>query len=220
VSFPKNEGLAMKKWILLLVVLGVLLSQHRWWLRAYAEFFTVDQYSSGADAIVALSGNPITRLPHAFSLQQAGVAPVVLLTEERPRNQRFAHLRPTNADYARAILQEMGQELPFRTVPSLSGGAVSTFDEAYDLLDYARRQGWTRVVIVTDAFHTRRARLAFEKVFQGSGIRIEMAAAPNDIFHEENWWQSDLGLQVYITEGIKYPVYWLTDRNTDWVRND
>ena len=78
-------------------------------------------------------------------------------------------------------------------IPSLGDRATSTFDEAEDVLAYGREQGWKRIIIVTDEYHTGRALYAFEKVFEGSGIDVEAAGAPNEIFFREDWWLSDRG---------------------------
>jgi hypothetical protein len=68
-------------------------------------------------------------------------------------------------------------------------------------------------------YHTRRALLAFEKVMAGTDLRVEAAGAPNDIFSESNWWQSDTGILAYIMEGIKYAVYSMTDKNVAFIKN-
>ena len=106
------------------------------------------------------------------------------------------------------------------TVPSLKGGATSTFDEAYDLRKFSEKAGFKRLILVTDAFHTRRAYHAFQTVFSGSEIHLEMSAAKNDIYNESNWWTSDQGISAYVLESIKYPVYLLSSRNATFIRND
>ena len=95
----------------------------------------------------------------------------------------------------------------FELVPSLKGGATSTFDEAYDLLAFCNKENLTHIIIVTDSYHTRRAFYAFNKVFEGSNIKVEVSAAPNEIFNEEDWWFSDRGISAYILAPIKFVVY-------------
>jgi uncharacterized SAM-binding protein YcdF (DUF218 family) len=107
----------------------------------------------------------------------------------------------------------------WQVLPSTTGGATSTFDEAEDLLTFPKQRDWERIIIVTDEFHTRRAQLAFRKVFKGSPIVIEVAGAPNEIFDEFNWWQNDLGILCYLSELIKLPVYWLWDHEPNLVQN-
>ena len=108
----------------------------------------------------------------------------------------------------------------WETIPSLGEGATSTFDEAEDVLAYGKGKGWTRIIIVTDEFHTRRASYAFDKIFDGSGIVVEVAGAPNEVFSDDDWWRSDWGISSYVLETIKFPVYFFWDREPTVVRND
>ncbi|MBC8257620.1 MAG: YdcF family protein [SAR324 cluster bacterium] len=214
----------MKNWLIFLIFVFIILttafSQYRLILTNYAEFFTVNNATSGADAIVVLSGGKATRIPHALELFKAGYASRLLLTDEKKRNSRFAHLFSSNEDIALAMMKELKLKPPLETVTSSKGGATSTFDEAYDLLKYSQQENYLHLILVTDAFHTRRAYHAFQTVFEGTGIRLEISAAQNDIFNESNWWTSDQGISVYVLESIKYPVYLLSSRNVTFIRND
>ena len=212
----------MKKWLFVLSILsGVGVWQHQNVLTTYASFFTVNNPSKGADAIIVLSGSAATRIPRGLELYGSGYASKVFLTDEkRSMNPKFRKFLPTNAQLAEAIIAELGMEVETPVIPSLKGGATSTFDEAYYARTRTESEGWQHLILVTDAFHTRRALHAFESVFNGSGIRLEMAAAPNAIFREDNWWTSDQGISAYVLESIKYPVYLLTSPNASFVRND
>ncbi len=71
-------------------------------------------------------------------------------------------------------------------VPSLKGGATSTFfEEACDLLQFCGKENLKHLIIVTDSFHTRRALYAFKKVFLGSNVNVEASIASNEGFGEE-----------------------------------
>ena len=214
----------MKKWLIVLIfVIGLVATaifQYQPILSSYAEFYTVNNASSGADAIVVLSGGKATRIPHALKLFTENYAPQMLLTDEKKMNVRFAHLFSTNEEIAQAMVDELKLSVPIITVPSIKGGATSTFDEAYDLRKFSEMEGFKRLILVTDAFHTRRAYHAFQTVFSGSEIQLEMSGAQNDIFNESNWWTSDQGISAYVLESIKYPVYLLSSRNATFIRND
>ena len=214
----------MKKWLFVFIFLTGLAAtaifQYQPILSSYAEFYTVNNATSGADAIVVLSGGKASRIPHALNLFAENYAPRLLLTDEKKRSLRFAHLFSTNEEIAQAMIDELKLSVPIITVPSLKGGATSTFDEAYDLRKFSEAEGFKRLILVTDAFHTRRAYHAFQTVFAGSEIRLEMSAAQNDIFNESNWWTSDRGISAYVLESIKYPVYLLSSRNATFIRND
>ena len=214
----------MKKWLVVIIlfsgVITVSISQYRSILTAYAKFFTVNNASPGADAIVVLSGGKVTRILHALKLFEEGYAPEILLTDEKKRNIRFSHLFPTNEMIAQAMIEEFEMSVPVSTIQSQKGGATSTFDEAYDLLKLSENKMYRHLILVTDSFHTRRAYHAFQTVFEDTEIKIEMSAASNEIFNVNNWWTSDKGISAYVLESIKYPVYLLSSRNVTFIRND
>ena len=56
--------------------------------------------TSGADAIVVLSGGKATRIPHALKLFAENYSPRLLFTDEKNMNLRFAHLFLTNEEIA------------------------------------------------------------------------------------------------------------------------
>ena len=207
--------------ISLMVVLILLLSQYKMLLTGYANFFTIDNPTYGVNApIVVLAGGIVTRLPKALELYEKGYGKRVLLTSERRLNSRLAHLFSANEQVAQKIAQALNVQVELEVVPSLKGGATSTFDEAYDLLAFCSKEKLKHLIIVTDAFHTRRALYAFKKVFQGSDIKVEASAAINDIYSEENWWRSDRGISAYLLEPVKFVVYLLSDKNVSYIQND
>lgn len=214
----------MKKWFLFLIfftgLIAISISQHRPILRAYAKFFTVNNATSGADAIVVLSGGKDTRIPHALKLFEEGYAPEILLTDEKIRNIEFAHLFPSNEKIAQAMIDELELRVSIKTILSQKDGATSTFDEAYDLLKLSEKKNYHHLILVTDEFHTRRAFHAFQTVFEDKEIKIEISAAPNEIFNVNNWWTSDQGISAYVLESFKYPVYLFSSRNVNFIRND
>lgn len=211
----------MKRVILVAVLCGLLVAglQYQSILRAHARFFSVENATPGADAILILSGNNVTRVPKALELFQAGFAPRLLLTTVKPLKQDIAHLFPDNYEQAVRIAKHLAIEARFEMLSSGKGGATSTFDEAYDLLEFSRRENLKRVIVVTDSFHTRRALLAFSKVLGDTPITIEAAAARNDIFNEDNWWRSDIGIGMYVIEPVKYLVYLFSSRNVEAIEN-
>jgi hypothetical protein len=92
----------MKKWLFVLLILsGVGMWQHQKVLTTYASFFTVNNPSKGADAIIVLSGSAATRIPRGLELYGSGYASKVFLTDEkRSMNPKFRKFFPTNAQLA------------------------------------------------------------------------------------------------------------------------
>ena len=123
--------------IVVIVILILLISQYKLMLIGYARFFTIDNPTYGVNApIVILSGSSLNRVSKALELYEKGYGDRLLLTTERRRNPNWIKLYPTNEESAEKIAQALNIQVEFEMVPSLKGGATSTFDEAYDLLQF------------------------------------------------------------------------------------
>ena len=211
----------------LIAVLGVplacfltLIFFHSQLLTLYAGWFVVRDAEPGADAIICLSGDRETRNPECLRLWKEGYAERLFVTAEKPKNKEFNKLELSHLEFAQKVTKQMRLEVVWELLPSLTVGATSTFDEAADALAMAQKEGWKRIILVTDEFHTRRSLLAFKKVFEGSDIEVQVAGAPNELFSADNWWKSDRGIVAYFGETIKYPVYLLWDHEPKFVSND
>ena len=210
-----------KIFISLIVLVFLLFSQYKLLLIGYAKFFTIDNPTHGVNApILILAGGAATRVPKALELYEEGYGNRLLLTSERSLNSKVSHLFPTNEQVSKRIYQEINTQTELEVGPSLKGGATSTLDEAHDLLAFCSKEKIKHLIIVTDSFHTRRALYAFKKVFQGSDIKVEASAAPNEIFNEENWWHSDRGIDAYLLEPIKFAIYMVSNKNVSFIKND
>jgi uncharacterized SAM-binding protein YcdF (DUF218 family) len=189
-------------------------------LPGYARLFHKQNPTKNADAIICLSGGRTTRVGESLRLWNQGYSTKLFVTAEKPRNSEFAQLELGHLKFAQAITQVMKFDAEWEVLPSLTGGATSTFDEAEDALSYATEKKWKRIIIVTDEFHTRRAHYAFEKIFANSGIDVEVAGSSNEVYAIENWWKSDRGIMAYFGETIKFPVYLLWDSEPKVVKNN
>jgi uncharacterized SAM-binding protein YcdF (DUF218 family) len=185
-------------------------------LSGYASLFDAAGYTKGADAIVILSGNPATRVEKAAALYREGYGGQILLTSAMALGDKYHHIFKTQTQKVVEALAYEGID-GFVQVPSLKGGATSTFDEAYDMAQYAKVHHMTHLILVTDTFHTARALYAFKKVFAklGLDVKLEAAGASNNHFNETDWWRSEMGLSSYILEPLKFLVYSLRSSNLE-----
>lgn len=213
----------MKKKIILIilpiVLFIVIISQYEFFLIQYARFFTINNGTKGADAIVLLSGGMSTRAPYAIELYKKNYAPLILITDEKLPNPAMRKLYLSSYEKVQRIANYLKVEVPLVALKSFKGGATSTFDEAYDLKLYSEKHNYRHLILVTDDFHSRRALYAFNKVFKKSDIQIECMGVKNAIFNEYNWWRSDKGISAYILEGIKLFVYVFTSKNVSYINN-
>ena len=211
--FMRAVGLAVVSGLLLFLL-------HPFVLPGYAWLFQKQNATKGADAIICLSGGRTTRVPESLRLWNRGFAKQLFVTAVKAKNKEFQKLELSNLGFASAVTERMDLNATWELLPSLSGGATSTFDEAEDALALSLEKKWNRIIIVTDEFHTQRAHYAFQKIFEGSGVKVEVAGAPNEIFSIEDWWKSDRGIMAYFGETIKFPVYFFSNSEPKLVRND
>lgn len=211
----KSARAGFKGWLIIAAALAVALWQLPWILSQYPKLFEVDNARPGADAIVLLGGEPLSRTPGAVEAYRQGYGPVVWVTSVREPSDRFARYFFTETQRVASALSD--EQVPHEIIASAKGGATSTLDEAWDVAQKIRRDrpGVKRLILATDGFHTRRARYAFEKVFKKAGltVAIECYAAPNERYTRENWWKTEKGISAYFLETIKWMIYPFIDSN-------
>ena len=165
-----------------------------------------------------LSGNARTRPHQAALLMQKHYAQKLYYTDQRLWHGKNEAILGHPFDRAEAILASYNLEAVI--IPSTKGGATSTFDEAYDFVQFLQTHPMHHVILVTDSFHTARAHYAFRKILDLNGfekLQLEMSAAPNALFNETNWWRSEQGLSAYILEPVKFLFYLFHTSNTTLV---
>lgn len=156
-----------------------------------------------ADAIIVLSG-AYERALHAADLFSSGFAPILYVSVP-VREPVAADLEALGIDLPRQeevmerILQAKG--VPRDRVRRLGAGSLSTADEAIA----ARRQFTTpgaRLLIVTTAYHVRRARMIFADAFAGRNVRL-LVVAPAARTPLENWWSNQESAREVLLEIAK-----------------
>jgi uncharacterized SAM-binding protein YcdF (DUF218 family) len=170
---------------------------------------------------VILSGNENTRPDQAARLIREGYSSKLYHTDQKRWNRRHQDILGHPFDKAQAILATYN--LSADIIPSTKEGATSTFDEAYDLVVFLREHPMKHIILVTDTFHTARAHYAFRKIldqYDHKDLKIEISAAPNDIFDETSWWKSEKGMNAYILEPIKYMFYLFNNSNATIIQED
>jgi uncharacterized SAM-binding protein YcdF (DUF218 family) len=171
--------------------------------------WSVNDPAPKVDAIVVLGGGPDNRPPAAAELYRAGVAPRVLymdvkLTAGERMEQRMG-IEATESDGTRLLLLTNG--VPEKAIEKIGRQVASTYDEARAVREWARGTKVQSIEIVTDIFHTRRARWVFRRELKGTGIEIHMAGIPTEDYNATNWWQNEAGVIAFQNEIAKYLYY-------------
>jgi uncharacterized SAM-binding protein YcdF (DUF218 family) len=135
------------------------------------------------------------------ALFKKGYAPALVSSGTAPYlpgvRQSFAEL---GADY----MVSLGAP---RDAMILLPDTTSTRDEALACRQLAQENGLTSLLVITDNFHTRRARLTFRNAFADSGIRIILVGAEPEWFPVNVWWTQERSLLAVLEEYAKLILY-------------
>jgi uncharacterized SAM-binding protein YcdF (DUF218 family) len=174
-------------------------------LAEMARAWVVNDPVAKADAIVVLGGGVDTRPFAAAKLYHDGVAPVILYMNVRPTPAEKLGIGMSEAEETRRIL--LSNNIPGSALEPIGTNVASTYDESCAVRAWESRSGAKSIVIVTDVFHTRRARWIFEKQFRGTGVQVHPQAVATLDYTTADWWRHEEGVIGFQSEVIKYIYY-------------
>jgi len=203
----QNRLRGILKWLLVFVVIWGLLA----WIAARALIVTAPIDS--ADAIVVLSGSStyVERMHKAAELFRQGRAPLVLLTDDHTRGPWSSPLQRNPFFVERAMDELIKQGVPAEKIRVVPGLASSTHDEAVLVKDYATAQGVRSLLVVTSAYHSRRALRSLRQTFAGTETTIGLDPVPpgSQTPSPAFWWLRLEGWRGVGGEYVKLIYYWL-----------
>jgi uncharacterized SAM-binding protein YcdF (DUF218 family) len=172
------------------------------WLPFAGSLLIASEEPIVSDAIVVLAGNSADRLPYAEELRAKGLANLLIVSNERVHTHG---LETTWLDLYRAGIS--APNLPPDAVIALDDPPPeSTIDEARRAADVLTSHGLHTALLVTDAFHSRRASLLFRSVFAHRGLTIRSTPVP-DLLDLAHWWTHSLAARRVTEEWTKFFYY-------------
>jgi uncharacterized SAM-binding protein YcdF (DUF218 family) len=181
-------------------------------LTGLAGYLVVEDELHPADIIFLLNGDFNTRPFRAAELYAQGLAPRIVIARVEPSPAERLGLIPNETDISARILELQGVPPEAIIILPVPGGVTSTYEEAALLRAYVQANDLRRVIVVTSAFHTRRAGWIVRQELAGLPVTVELAAARSPDYDETNWWQSEAGLIAFNNEYIKLGYYLLKYR--------
>jgi len=202
-----------RRWSSPKIITGLLLLMIAWTGLAWAaaRALVVSAPLASADAIVVLSGSSayLERTQHAAELYRQGRAPLVLLTNDQTRGGWSNALQRNPYFVERATDELVKASVPSEKIRILPGVVSSTRDESLLLKDYAESQRFRSILVVTSAYHSRRALQSLRATFAGTGITVGLEPAPIGPFTPSPafWWLQPLGWRTVGGEYVKLVYY-------------
>jgi uncharacterized SAM-binding protein YcdF (DUF218 family) len=183
----------------LIVALAALLyAFHPSLLRLAARALDVSEPPRRVDCVLVLGGGEETRPFAAVALVNAGLAREVLVPSgPRPADDDM----PARHEIIRRALVARG--VAPEAVVVLPDVVDSTADEARALGRFLESRPECSVAVVTNRFHTRRARAIFRRELGERAARVHFVGVPRDGYDETDWWQCEEGFGCYLNEYAK-----------------
>jgi uncharacterized SAM-binding protein YcdF (DUF218 family) len=188
--------------VLLVLALALL---HPWLLPLAGAYLDASTPPHPVDDVLVLGGGADTRPFVAAALYKAGLAKRVLLPTVLPSPESADGLVPADHEIMRHVLLKRG--VPAEAIVLLPGEVGSTAEEARALGRYLDEHPGRRVAVVTNDYHTRRARWIFRTEIGVRAADLAFFAAPTDDFDASDWWRSETGFKRYADEYVKLLAY-------------
>lgn len=199
---------SIKVGAVVLVALGI------WALVAptLARYLIVEKPLAQADAIIVLSGSAVykERTRKGAELYGQGIAPIVMITNDGGHAGWSSDER-TNLPFVELERRELAANgVPTEAIVILRGTVGGTDDEARSVAVEVDARPIRSLLIVTSAYHTRRALRTFEKLLAGRNVELGIVAAP---LGEQSpdatwWWLTARGWPMVAGEYVKSAVYY------------
>ncbi len=177
---------------------GALLLTFRLWLPLPAAFLLLKDAPEKADCIVVLRGDDYYRIQKAVELIKGSYAKEVVLSllADEPY---LAYADILHILYGLGPLPQKDLVLKYfdyfgknsEGIHFTDRPVTSTFEEAQATKEWVMSKGLQSMILVTNPYHMRRARLLFNWVFKGTGVKIYSAVAPNPFDDPSHWWRKE-----------------------------
>ncbi|MFC5446814.1 YdcF family protein [Paenibacillus aestuarii] len=192
--------------IILCLIITLILYMTRYsWLHVLGNKLVVADVANKSDVIIVLGGEGgfAERSKKAAELYANGYAPTVLLTDgtfnyehEKEINKMMSRLHALGVPESAMMLEDRAQ---------------STFDNAKYTKQILLERGMKRALVITSDWHTMRAKLTFDKVYQRSGIQLSYIAGKSQ-YPLDDWWHYHDTRENVPLEWVKIVGYKLLNR--------
>ena len=184
------------------------------WVGAWfaARMLIVSAPLEHADVIVVLSGSStfVERTHLASELYASGKFKRIVLTNDNRQGGWSQSLQrnPYFHERARWELERLG--VPSSAIETIATPVSSTYDEAVALKSFAAANDLHSMLLVTSAYHSRRALKTFQQLMAGTDIICGVASPPPgwQTPRSVTWLFSAQGWRMVPVEYLKIIYYW------------
>lgn len=179
-------------------LLLLLFVTRSWWLSGVGYALVHDDGPATADIAVVLAGDFYGhRIVRAGELVRAGFVPAVLVSG--PAGDYGYHENDLAIPFA------VRQGFPAEYFVGFPNQALSTKEEARDILPELRRRKVKSFLLVTSDYHSARARRIFRAAERasGGGPDFRVVSVADEFFRPDSWWRTREGQKTVFFEWSK-----------------
>jgi uncharacterized SAM-binding protein YcdF (DUF218 family) len=177
-----------------------------------ADLLIVKNSLEHADAMIVLSGSAVykERTRKAADLYRQGIAKRIFISDDGTRSGWLDDEAPHQPFVALEKRELLSHGVPPEAITILPGKVFGTDDEAKAMKAEIDARPLNSLLIVTSAYHTRRAFWTFKKIFGDGKINIGIDAPPpgDRTPRPVYWWLTPRGWQTVAGEYVKLAVYY------------
>lgn len=157
--------------------------------------------------LFVLSGGAYDRGHEAARLYKAGLVDTVVVTGANIAKDLLSlGINLNEAQITDSALVRFG--VPQSRILLIPKG-TSTKEEAVIIHDFCMKKGQLRASVLSDRFHTARAKKVIAPKLKNDGIELTMLGSPSSSYDEDHWWESEDGLIMVNNEYAKRLYYLL-----------
>lgn len=170
-----------------------------WGMGAY---LVVSDTLRPVEAVVVLSGGGLTRRQDGIQYYKDQFAKHYVLTETGETVPELG------LDYSKVLkVEAMNMGIPEDAILITEEHATNTLEEARAVRKLLEKSEIKSCIVITDPFHTRRARLIFRDAFRGSGMVMRVIPVRGHWYRSNTWWMSERGREATLKEYVKLIAY-------------
>lgn len=190
---PRRKGCLVIILVVVVVLTGLLVLPY-----AMGRILLVSDSLEPADAAVALGGDTgAARMEKAVELYKEGLVQYIIITE----TNGVADTGMRESLYL--LNQALAGGVRYRDISITEVDASSTWSEAVAVRKLMLQKGWTSVIVVTDPYHTLRAKLAFRQDFRPHSLNVSVTYTPDHWWRPSTWFLSQAGRELTLREWVK-----------------
>ena len=194
-------------WGILILFLGALFFLA--WVAA--KLLILEAPLEHADAIAVLSGSAVIRerVQFAAQLYKDGRAPRIILTNDNQQGSWSSAQQRNPFFYEGAADLLISAGVPRAAIEILLEPVSGTYDEVRLLRRYAEEHRLKSILVVTSAYHSRRALWTLRQAFANNGITVGLTVVPPGVQSPSpiTWWLHIRGWQMVAGEYPKIFYY-------------